>query len=324
LLAMFLVAVKHRTLKSADMVKSDGNIRVGLRIDVDTFRGTREGVPYLLKLFAEEAIRGSFFFTLGPDNMGRHLWRLLKPAFLLKMWRSRAASLYGWNILLCGVFWPGPLIGKRLATIIQDTFGAGHETGLHAWDHQRWQAWAEHMPRKEFARQLRLGVEALMTILKGDVICSAVAGWKCTDDILLEKETYCFDYNSDCRGTSLFRPLINGRVCIPQIPVTLPTYDEVIGREGITDANYNAYLLSQIKTEGLNVLTIHAEVEGLARREIFQDFLRQSKKMAIEFVPLGELLSHGGETIPLGSIVSKPIPGREGNVCWQSPCAIRP
>ena len=61
----------------------------------------------------------------------------------------------------------------------------------------------------------------------------------------------------------------------PKFPVTLPTYDEMIGRDGVNDENYNERLMALCRPDRLNVLTIHAEVEGIARRDMFARFVER-------------------------------------------------
>jgi len=296
-------------------------MKVGLRIDVDTFRGTRLGVPNICRLLPKYSIKASFFFSVGPDNMGRNLWRLLRPTFLWKMLRTKASSLYGWDILLKGTFWPGPLIGEKLGGIIHATADAGHEIGLHAWDHYTWQAHIDNMDSKAIYGSLNKGVTLLTQILGKPPDCSAVPGWKSNALVLREKSKFPFRYNSDCRGESIFRPIVDGReLTQPQIPVTLPTYDEVVGYEGVTDENYNEYLLSLVKPNELNVLTIHAEVEGIACRGMFSRFLEMAHDKGVSFVPLGVLLREYHPTEP-AAIIKKEISGREGWVSCQAQTA---
>ena len=291
-------------------------MNIGLRVDVDTFRGTRDGVPSLVKLFSEEGVRATFFFSVGPDNMGRHLWRLLKPEFLVKMIRSRAASLYGWDILLCGTFGPGPSMAK-LAPVIRDAAKDGHEMGLHAWDHYSWQTRIGQADRLFIKDHLQKGYETLAGILGMPISCSAAPSWKCDETVLLEKEKFPFAYNSDCRGSSVFRPMVEGRAGLqPQVPVTLPTYDEVIGQSGVTAATYNEFMLGQLRPDALNVLTVHAEVEGRVCLDMFRDFIRRAKAMGANFATLGSLLPPLA-SIPVCRMEKGTIPGREGWVAVQ-------
>jgi len=293
-------------------------ITVGLRIDVDTYRGTRVGVPSLCHILARHNIKATFFFSVGPDNMGRHLWRLSRPAFLWKMLRTKANSLYGWDILLRGTFWPGPVIGDKLDYVIRDAAGDGHEIGLHAWDHHAWQTHLERMDRDAIHRALQRGVETLTKILGRPPTCSAAPAWRCNDLVLCEKAKFPFRYNSDCRGRTLFRPVV-GSAELPQsqVPVTLPTYDEVVGRNGVSNSNYNDYLLSLLRPDVLNVLTIHAEVEGIVCAGMFEDFLSQAESRGIAFVPLGQLLEEPPE-LGRSAIIPQETPGREGWMACQA------
>jgi undecaprenyl phosphate-alpha-L-ara4FN deformylase len=298
-------------------------MKVGLRIDVDTFRGTKCGVPNMLKLLGDHSISASFFFSVGPDNMGRHLWRLIRPAFFLKILRTKATSLYGWDILLKGTLWQGPVIGEKLAHLIHAVANAGHEVGFHAWDHHAWQVNIERMDSDAIYRDLDRGIQSLTRILGHPPTCSAVPAWKCNDRVLLEKARFPFVFNSDCRGKTIFRPFVRGKVLSqPQIPVTLPTYDEMIGKNCILDANYNDYMLSLLRPEELNVLTIHAEVEGISRMAMFDRFVRMAKAEGASFVPLGTLLRDDREPC-LSPITPGEFPGREGWASCQGRASLR-
>jgi undecaprenyl phosphate-alpha-L-ara4FN deformylase len=250
--------------------------------------------------------------------MGRHLWRLLRPAFLLKMLRTRAASLYGWDILLRGTIVPGPVIGRRLAPVIRATAEAGHEIGFHAWDHHAWQNRAAALAGPDIASILRRGVDLLTEITGHPPTCSAAPAWRCTDRVLLEKSRFPFAFNSDCRGDSLFQPVVDGHALAqPQVPTTLPTYDEVLGRAGIDDGNYNEFLLGRLRPGQLNTLTIHAEAEGVLCRDLFRDFLRKTASRGVRLVPLGELVRSCAGPLPRCRIVAGTIPGREGWISLQ-------
>jgi undecaprenyl phosphate-alpha-L-ara4FN deformylase len=286
---------------------------IGLRVDVDTYRGTRDGVPELVRTLGRHGVRGTFFFSVGPDNMGRHVFRLLRPAFLLKMLRTRAAGLYGWDIVFRGTLGPGTEIGRRLGPVMRACAEAGHEVGLHAWDHHAWQTRIAGMSTDDVRLLTERGLTTLDAV-GAPACCSAAPAWRCTDAVLEAKAGFPrLRYNSDCRGEGVFRPQVGASTLgPPQVPVNLPTYDEVVGRDGVRHEDWNAFLLARIRPHGYNVLTIHAEVEGGRASGQFDEFVGQCAARGWTLAPLSALLPSDLSTIPGGRIVEGEVKGREG------------
>ena len=42
--------------------------KIALKVDVDTLRGTKEGVPNLARTLARFGLKATFLFSLGPDH----------------------------------------------------------------------------------------------------------------------------------------------------------------------------------------------------------------------------------------------------------------
>jgi undecaprenyl phosphate-alpha-L-ara4FN deformylase len=97
----------------------------------------------------------------------------------------------------------------------------------------------------------------------------------------------------------------------PQIPVDLPTFDEVVGPV-VAAKDFNAFILDRFKPENLNVYTIHAEVEGILMANDFRQLLADARQRDIRFTPLGNLLPETLATLPMGRVVRGNLEGREG------------
>src|SRR5579872_1649476 len=151
---------------------------ISLKIDVDTERGTKIGVPNLLDLFKELDIPATFLFALGPDNTGRALKRIFRPGFLKKVARSNVVSMYGFKTLLNGVLWPGPHIAKRHADIMRRVRDENHEVGIHCYDHIRWQDGVQNMSSSEVSNEFQKACDVRSEVFKTNPLSAGAAGWQ--------------------------------------------------------------------------------------------------------------------------------------------------
>ncbi len=92
--------------------------------------------------------------------------------------------------------------------------------------------------------------------------------------------------------------------------------DEILGKNGITMENVNDHYLALVKP-GLNVHTIHAEMEGKATVTPFIDLLKRLRDLGARFITLSEASVEFAVNAPDHMIFMGEIPGRAGKVAIQ-------
>ncbi len=296
---------------------------LALKIDVDTWRGTKQGVPRLIELLKRHAAGATFLFSLGPDHTGRAIKRVFRPGFMQKVSRTSVLEHYGLQTLLFGTLLPGPHIARSCADILRKTRQAGFETGIHTWDHIKWQDYVANKPAAWTRTEMRKAYDAYREIFDDSAPTHGAAGWQINETTLRQETEWGMRYAADTRGTHPFIPVLqDGSIACPQLPGTLPTLDELIGVDDITADNVADHLLSLTQAEPAfgHVFTLHAELEGMKLAAVFERLLQGWQKQGYQLVSLADYYARFNPAeLPRGRVIMGSIAGRSGVLALQAP-----
>ncbi|MGA7594652.1 MAG: polysaccharide deacetylase family protein [Gallionella sp.] len=296
-------------------------MKLALKIDVDTYRGTREGVPRLVEALQRHKAQATFFFSLGPDHTGRAIKRVFRPGFIGKVSRTSVVEHYGIKTLLYGTLLPAPDIGKSCADIMRMVKVAGFEVGIHCYDHIRWQDHVANRDAEWTRRELQLAVGRYTEIFGELPHAHAAAGWQMNRHALRMMQKMGFKYSSDTRGTHPFIPTWRAEiVACPQLPTTLPTLDELMNRDGITPDNIAEHILklTEHPSETGHVYTLHAELEGGKWLPIFEQLLQGWQAQGYQLVSMLQYLEGlDVAALPRHEVVMREVEGRVGTLAVQ-------
>jgi peptidoglycan/xylan/chitin deacetylase (PgdA/CDA1 family) len=257
--------------------------KLALKVDVDTYRGTLEGVPRLLDLFEKRGLKATFFFSLGPDTSGRAIKRVFRKGFVKKVLSASPAASYGLRTMLYGTLLPAPDIGGRSETVarMREAAAAGHSVGIHAWDHIDWHDHLPTMSRVRIEDVVAKEHARFREIFGRPAAFQAAPGWTATALSTEVQEAHGIVATSDTRGGGPFFALrADGTPSkVLEIPSTLPTLDELLAlplRGAGTQAEKACEFLRMGVRDGgaagggeaargegsLHVHSIHTEIEG--------------------------------------------------------------
>jgi undecaprenyl phosphate-alpha-L-ara4FN deformylase len=290
--------------------------RIALKVDVDTLRGTVEGVPRLLRLLEQRGIAATFLFSLGPDHTGWALRRVFRPGFLSKVSRTSVLKHYGLRTLMYGVLLPAPDIGRSAAGPMRECQRAGHECGLHTWDHVVWQDNVRQRDEAWTRRQMTLAYQRFGEVFGEPPATHGAAGWQMNEYALQQIDDWGMAYASDGRGQGPFRPMVAGQAAHHiQWPTTLPTFDELVGTPGVEEGNVHRAVLQLTDGDRDHVFTLHAELEGGLFAPAFAALLDGWRAQGHKLGPLAD--SHralAGGPLPLRALTWGQVTGRSGEL----------
>ena len=291
-----------------------GKTWLAIKIDIDTLKGYVEGLPRLLDIMKAHDVKASVFFSMGPDNSGKAIRRVFRKGFITKMFRTKAPSAYGLKTLLYGTLLKAPMIAASNPDLIRRTADEGHDCGIHSWDHVYWQDNLPSLSKDQIRAELERAFSQFEEYAGFRPESCAAPGWQVTPESLSVQEKMKLKYCSDSRGYSPFIPIMGGITFgTPQIPSTLPTLDEILGT--VNPENVSTYYAKSLH-DGLNVHTIHTEMEGGMMHGAFSDFLDKCRDMGVSFLTLREAVKKIS-AFPKCQIEMGEIPGRAGKVALQ-------
>jgi undecaprenyl phosphate-alpha-L-ara4FN deformylase len=239
-----------------------------------------------------------------------------------KVRRTSVLKHYGLRTLLYGTLLPGPHIGRRCRPLMQHIAERGFEVGVHTYDHVKWQDGVAAASEPWTRRELLLARDQFAQVFGRYPRVHGAAGWQVNRFVPELQRQLGFEYASDSRGFAPFLPVIDGRtVEVPQLPTTLPTLDELIGRPDLAGEDPIDHLLRLTAgSAGDHVYTLHAELEGGLYAGPFERLLRAWRSRGAQLLDLASYAATlDFKSLPRYALAEGTVAGRSGTLACQAP-----
>ena len=282
-------------------------MRIALKVDVSSCQGAEQGVYNLLELLQQYDVKASFFFStsLAPGSSG--IFHAL----------SRAREVFG-KASRFEETAPSPALSRAVLAVLE----AGHDAGVSARDSDAWIKHAAFAGEDWTRLQLALAMDTMQQIIGQAPMMFGAAGWQVNSHLMAQEEKLGFSFASDTRGKYPYYPVLqNVRSNCPQIPTTLPTLSEMLGRAGIDASNVHEYLYSEsryVLPQG-HVYSAQANLEGIEHLDIMEKLLVMWKGQEGEVRSLSKIYQELDlNTLPTHQIGWAEMEGGTAHIAMQS------
>jgi len=269
-----------------------------LRIDIDSLKGLREGVPKLLDTLSKYDMKASFFSVMGweGDFLSTVKYRIIRAKahtpstdFVGRLGSTDKQSslkltkfVSGYSELLRCLFFPVKFSHEK--DILYMIKEEGHELGVHGYVHVKWHNLKKNEAEKEF-QQMTSSYEKLF----GERPKGFASPRFISNNTVRElTEKHGFKYSSLTYGEKPFFPVLNGQLCSHvEIPVTIDMIDDkglivpilyYFSRTGLSDSKIveeaTKRIDEKLRANKLASMYIHPKDEGRYLQPLFEKVIK--------------------------------------------------
>jgi len=240
-------------------------MHIAFKVNITTIKGLTQGVPALLTLFESYKVKADFMFSFGIEDNKGFIKRLLCRTDKMVL---------------------------QEAKLFQQVTEQGHYAGIYSYNPQKWFKKVTKADDEWVENNLNQAAAAFMQIFDRQPKSHSAAGWQIHPEMLLKEREIGLLYASDTRGKYPFLPsyrTTHGKV--PQIPVTLSTFSELLNQKQWTIDNLHEALFDEIQyiLPYGHVFELDAEQAGVTLIEALEKVLVVWKGCQAEFGALRDL-----------------------------------
>lgn len=262
-------------------------MKLALRIEVSTVRALEKGVPRLVEMLKEHEAGATFLFALGTDRSGAMAGRFFAHRIEGRVRPFRQIRRYGLRTLLSGTLLPGARLAQDHAAAMCLARDEGFEVGVLADDHVAWRKRGALKNTAWTREQMESARSRFDTVFGHTPRVHGAAGWQINVDSLRLTQRLGYDYASDTRGSAPFLPVWRAEiVACPQLPVTLPTLEELNVQMPMDKAIERLLELTREPPPNGHLYAARADLEGHAFAAEFDNLLSHWRGQGFELVTL--------------------------------------
>ena len=246
-----------------------------LRIDLESEKGIRQGVPKLLKLLSKYNMKASFYLAMGGES---NIFEILRYRKGLTSSEERKIKVWSLKDKLRMGLLPRDFV-KSNEKILRKILEEGHELGIHGFKHR---AWTRGLDKIDIRNHILKAKIKYIGIFKRKPISFASPGFNINEKILKMLEKEGISFISDFPGN---RVRFYGK--IKNVPMTIlgenktPIIENLVTK-GKSDREILEKIKKEIKKKEIISLYIHGLFEARFKLDLLEEIFKIIKKSKIE------------------------------------------